>query len=191
MLQLSPIFHLLHLGFTIFILPVPSFAIDVRHAACSHPFECGDFHNISYPYWGDPLPSYCGLPEFQLECQDGFPVLHIMSKRFRVLLIDHEKHNLLRLARLDLYDNNCPSGYVNTTLSYLSAMPPDFGNLTGFYGCSSVTPALASNTFSCRHNDSSTETGFYTIGSIPTDENNRTCNESITVPVLQTAAKAP
>ncbi|KAE8022070.1 hypothetical protein FH972_007904 [Carpinus fangiana] len=115
--------------------------------ACSHPFESGDFHNISYPFWGCPLSSYCGLPEFQLVCQDGFPVLHIIYA-------------------------------------------PDFGNLTLFYGCSSVTPALASNTFSCRHNDSSTETSFYTIGSIPTGENNRTCNESITVPVLQTAAKS-
>ncbi|XP_059449209.1 LEAF RUST 10 DISEASE-RESISTANCE LOCUS RECEPTOR-LIKE PROTEIN KINASE-like 2.7 [Corylus avellana] len=190
MLQLSPIFHLLHLGLiTIFILPVSSIAVDVRHTACSHPFECGDFHNISYPFWGDPLPPYCGLSEFQLACQDGFPVLHIMSERFRVLLIDHEKH-ILRLARLDLYDNNCPSRYVNTTLSYLFSYAPDFGNLTLFYGCSSVTPPLASNTFSCRKNDSSTETGFYTIGSIPSGENNRTCNESITVPVLQTAAKA-
>ena len=34
------------------------------------------------------------------------------------------------------------------------------------------------------------ETGFYTIGSNPNVENNRTCNSSITVPVLQTAAKA-
>ena len=34
------------------------------------------------------------------------------------------------------------------------------------------------------------ETGFYTIGSNPNVENNRTCNSSITVPVLQTAAEA-
>ena len=34
------------------------------------------------------------------------------------------------------------------------------------------------------------ETGFYTIGSNPNVENNRSCNSSITVPVLQTAAKA-
>uniref|UniRef100_A0A2N9IZ64 Protein kinase domain-containing protein n=1 Tax=Fagus sylvatica TaxID=28930 RepID=A0A2N9IZ64_FAGSY len=71
-----------------------------------------------------------------------------------------------------------------------SGYTPDFGNLTLFYGCSSVAPALVSNAFICRNNDSSTETGFYTIGSIPNVENNRTCNFSITVPVLQTAAKA-
>ena len=188
--QLSSTFHLHHLSFIIFfILPVSTFAVDEHYSACSHPFKCGDFHNISYPFWGNPLPSYCGLKEFQLVCQDGFPVLQSMSERFRVLLINHEKH-ILRLTRLDLYNNSCPSRYVNTTISYLFSYTPDFGNLTLFYGCSSVAPALVSNAFICRNNDSSTETGFYTIGSIPNVENNRTCNFSITVPVLKTAAKA-
>jgi len=69
-----------------------------------------------------------------------------------------------------------------------SAMLLTLESLTLFYGCSSVTPALASNAFSFHNNDSSTETGFYTIGSNLNVENNRTCNFSITVPVLQTAA---
>lgn len=126
--------QLLHLSFIIFyILPVATFAVNVHYTACSQPFKCGGFHNISYPFWGDPLPSYCGIPEFKLVCQDGFPC---------------------------------------STVAHQSLQP---------------WPPMHSAVIIMIH---FSETGFYTIGSNPNVENNRTCNSSITVPVLQTAAKA-
>ncbi|KAA8547785.1 hypothetical protein F0562_004214 [Nyssa sinensis] len=191
--QLSPPFHLLHLSFTaIFlisiILPAALPAADERYIKCGNSFKCGDMQNLSYPFWGDPQPFYCGLPEFKLECQSGFPVIQIFSERFRVLKINHEDH-ILRLARLDLNNSTCPSRFMNTTISYLFSYRPNFGNLTMFYGCSSVSPALSSNKFSCHKNDTSIETGYFTIGSIPSNANFGNCNVSITVPVLQTAVK--
>ncbi|KAL0015342.1 hypothetical protein SO802_002411 [Lithocarpus litseifolius] len=111
-----------------FILPESIFAVDKNYTACSQPFKCGGFHNISYPFWGDPLPSHCGIAEFKFVCQNGFPVPQILLERFQVLLINHEKH-ILRLARLDLYNNSCTSRYVDTTISYPFSYAPHFGIL--------------------------------------------------------------
>ena len=191
--QPSRPFQLLLLAFmtVIFLVfPVPLWASDVRYTECGRPVQCGSIQNITYPFWGSPRPPYCGLPEFKIECQDEVPVIQIMSESFRVLKINHDNH-ILRLTRLDLYNGTCPSRFLNTTMNYLFSYSPHFGNLTRFFGCSSASPALASNKFSCRRNNtSSIETGYFTIGSIPTDGNLGNCNVSITVPVLPSAVSA-
>ncbi|KAL6324837.1 hypothetical protein AAG906_018364 [Vitis piasezkii] len=174
--QLSRPFQLLLLAFmtVIFLVfPVPLWASDVRYTECGRPVQCGSIQNI-----------------FKIECQDEVPVIQIMSESFRVLKINHDNH-ILRLTRLDLYNGTCPSRFLNTTMNYLFSYSPHFGNLTLFFGCSSASPALASNKFSCRRNNtSSIETGYFTIGSIPTDGNLGNCNVSITVPVLPSAVSA-
>lgn len=191
--KLSRPFQLLLCAFmtVIFLVfPVPLWASDVRYTECGRPVQCGSIQNITYPFWGSPRPPYCGLPEFKIECQDEVPVIQIMSESFRVLKINHDNH-ILRLTRLDLYNGTCPSRFLNTTMNYLFSYSPHFGNLTLFFGCSSASPALASNKFSCRRNNtSSIETGYFTIGSIPTDGNLGNCNVSITVPVLPSAVSA-
>ncbi|XP_022893497.1 LEAF RUST 10 DISEASE-RESISTANCE LOCUS RECEPTOR-LIKE PROTEIN KINASE-like 2.1 [Olea europaea var. sylvestris] len=170
---------------------VPSIfsADDARYIQCGHQFQCGGMKNISYPFWGDPQPYYCGLPEFKLECQGQFPTLKILSQTFRVLIIDHD-NQVLRLTRLDLYNNTCPSAFMNTTISYLFSYTPNFGNLTMFFGCSSISAALASNKFRCHENGTLVENGYFTIGSMPTDGDLGNCTTSVTVPVLQTAVNA-
>ncbi|KAL6324543.1 hypothetical protein AAG906_013355 [Vitis piasezkii] len=169
-------FQLLLLAFmtVIFLVfPVPLWASDVRYTECGRPVQCGSIQNI-----------------FKIECQDEVPVIQIMSESFRVLKINHDNH-ILRITRLDLYNGTCPSRFLNTTMNYLFSYSPHFGNLTLFFGCSSASPALASNKFSCRRNNtSSIETGYFTIGSIPTDGNLGNCNVSITVPVLPSAVSA-
>ncbi|XP_022894129.1 LEAF RUST 10 DISEASE-RESISTANCE LOCUS RECEPTOR-LIKE PROTEIN KINASE-like 2.1 [Olea europaea var. sylvestris] len=76
---------------------------------------------------------------------------------------------------------------MNTTISYLFSYTPNFGNLTMFFGCSSISTALASNKFRCHENGTLVKNGYFTIGSIPTDRDLGNCMNSVTVPVLQTA----
>ncbi|CAI9758404.1 unnamed protein product [Fraxinus pennsylvanica] len=171
------------------LVPAILSADDARYLQCGRQFQCGGMKNISYPFWGDPQPYYCGLPEFKLGCQGQFPTLKILSQTFRVLIIDHD-NQVLRLTRLDVYNNTCPSAFMNTTISYLFSYTPNFGNLTMFFGCSSISTALASNKFLCYENGTLVENGYFTIGSIPTDRELGNCTTCITVPVLQTAVNA-
>ncbi|KAK1387956.1 hypothetical protein POM88_016134 [Heracleum sosnowskyi] len=58
-------------------------------------FECGqDFVEMSYPFWGNNRPSYCGLEGFELTCDNekGYPTLGIDSFTFRVLNINQSDH---------------------------------------------------------------------------------------------------
>ncbi|KAL4573391.1 hypothetical protein LXL04_020194 [Taraxacum kok-saghyz] len=90
----------------IFILfPIFSLGQDIQQFRdCSTKFyTCGEATTyISYPFWGNERPSYCGLQGFRLTCrEDNITTVQIMNTTFRVIRID-QNNSKVSLALDDL-----------------------------------------------------------------------------------------
>ncbi|KAJ1405743.1 Wall-associated receptor kinase, galacturonan-binding domain [Sesbania bispinosa] len=85
-------------------------------------YNCGELSNISYPFWGQNRPSYCGGGDsFKLNCQQeeedhNTTTIRIGSQDFTVLNI-HTTSYSMRLVRTDLARNVCYPQFNNTYLS--------------------------------------------------------------------------
>ncbi|XAR51516.1 hypothetical protein NMG60_11006163 [Bertholletia excelsa] len=178
----------------LFILVLPSINFlpslclnDIRYTNCSEAFTCGTIQNIRYPFWGVNRADYCGLPGFELDCEDQVPTITMASEKYRILDISPQNRSIT-LAREDLWNNICPARFLNTTLNYdLFRYSPGLTNLTLFYGCDFSTGPL------CRYNCSINGTdvdGFYMPSSDTLDPSMGSCNSSILVPVFVTVAGA-
>ncbi|XP_022635830.1 LEAF RUST 10 DISEASE-RESISTANCE LOCUS RECEPTOR-LIKE PROTEIN KINASE-like 1.4 isoform X2 [Vigna radiata var. radiata] len=155
-------------------------------------FNCGTITNLSYPFTGGDRPSFCGPPQFHLNCQDGVvPVLNISSVSYRVLSINSVAQTLT-LARLDLWNETCTKVYVNSTFD-----DPIFGyglgnqNLTLFYECkpTSAFTEKPKNLFHCESNGALNES-YALVGSLPSDPilGIVECVQHISVPILKEQA---
>ncbi|WVZ05441.1 hypothetical protein V8G54_018787, partial [Vigna mungo] len=155
-------------------------------------FNCGTITNLSYPFTGGDRPSFCGPPQFHLNCQDGVvPVLNISSVSYRVLSINSVAQTLT-LARLDLWNETCTNVYVNSTFD-----DPVFGygsgnqNLTLFYECkpTSAFTETPKNLFHCESNGALNES-YALVGSLPSDPilGIVECVQHISVPILKEQA---
>ncbi|KAF7811282.1 LEAF RUST 10 DISEASE-RESISTANCE LOCUS RECEPTOR-LIKE PROTEIN KINASE-like 2.1 [Senna tora] len=111
---------------------------DYQFTNCSEGFRCGNFiSNLKYPFWGGNRAEYCGLPDFELICEENInPVLIIHSIPYRILDFDSTSQSL-RMARDD-FNSLCPIIYKNNTFD-----PTTFNydndvlvNLTFLYNCS-------------------------------------------------------
>lgn len=132
-------------------------------------FSCGkNIRNISYPFWGDNRPSYCGLRGFKLSCKDDvFATIEVNSLTFRVLSIDQSAHNL-KIARTDIQDdtNICPpvvTSFLNETTLF------GYNNRTEiiylYYDCPfelkiNLSNSLIWGDFTCTKNGDKNQ-GFY------------------------------
>ncbi|GKV23573.1 hypothetical protein SLEP1_g33282 [Rubroshorea leprosula] len=63
---------------------------DAGFTECSQPFNCGSFKNLSYPFWGDRRPQYCGEDGYKLRCNENVqhPVMEINGLDFFVIGIN-------------------------------------------------------------------------------------------------------
>ncbi|KAI4350948.1 hypothetical protein L6164_005350 [Bauhinia variegata] len=95
---------------------------DERYTACT-PFNCGNFTQISYPFWRDSQLEHCGHPMFKLVCFENKAIINITSEKFLVLDINFTTR-ILKIAREDLFGNLCPKNYNNISLDW------DFYNYT-------------------------------------------------------------
>ncbi|CAJ1843472.1 unnamed protein product [Sphenostylis stenocarpa] len=155
-------------------------------------FNCGTITNLSYPFTGGDHPSFCGPPQFHLNCQNGVvPVLNISSLSYRVISINSVAHTLT-LARLDLWNETCTNVYVNSTFdgpifSYGSGNQ----NLTLFYECkpTSVFTETPENLFHCESKGDMNES-YSLVGPLPSDPilGVVECVEHIAVPILKEQA---
>ncbi|KAA8530593.1 hypothetical protein F0562_005302 [Nyssa sinensis] len=155
----------------------------------SQQFECGDM-NIGYPFWGGNQANYCGYPGFQVNCQGNAPLLTIASTVYRVLGIDNTPR-ILTVARQDFWNNTCPQYLSATTMnSTLFSYNSNTQNVTLHYNCPpSLTPTQFSNMFSCNPNGTAS-TSYYTTTNISIPGVGLgTCNNSVIVPVIQSAAQ--
>jgi hypothetical protein len=112
-----------------FLIPIHVTSDGESYKSCA-PFSCGKFTNISYPFRSiNNQPSYCGHPNFKLDCEHGNLTIEIESQKFHIIDIN-QTSQVLRIARLDLwsYDDatipSCPKKYVNVNLDL------DFFNYT-------------------------------------------------------------
>ena len=91
---------------------------------CSQTFNCGNLTGITYPFYGQDRPDYCGHPGFELlECaQSQLPKLMIKSQKFLVIGINSTS-STITIAREDYYQRaGCPSSsnIANITILYSS-----------------------------------------------------------------------
>ncbi|KAL9297503.1 hypothetical protein ACSQ67_023399 [Phaseolus vulgaris] len=155
-------------------------------------FNCGTITNLSYPFTGGDRPSFCGPPQFHLNCQNGVvPELNISSVSYRVISTDSVAQTLT-LARLDLWNETCTHLYVNSTFddpifSYGSGNQ----NLTLFYECkpTSAFTKTPENLFHCYSKGALNES-YALVGSLPSDPvlGIVECVEHIAVPILKEQA---
>lgn len=133
-------------------------------------FNCGHITKLSYPFTGGDRPSYCGPPQFHLNCKNNVPELNISSVSYLVLQVNSVTHSLT-LARLDLWNETCTHHYVNSTFGGTS-FSNGLGNskITLFYGCqpTSLFTEKPHNLFYCDSNGYKNNS-YTLIGPFPLD----------------------
>ncbi|KAL2605735.1 hypothetical protein GLYMA_09G181600v4 [Glycine max] len=168
---------------------------DVEGYSACEPFSCGEIDNIRYPFWSsDHQQSYCGHPKFKLDCQQDNVTIDMMSQRFHVIDID-QTSKVLKMARLDLWDDPCTNEYSNVKLD------SDFFNYTSndddytlLYDCGPpVTYTSSVNikgtiSFSCPI-DSGFRDAFFVSSTDVGNLKDLGCKHSINVSVLREAVK--
>ncbi|MFS7973404.1 putative protein kinase RLK-Pelle-WAK-LRK10L-1 family [Helianthus anomalus] len=159
-------------------------------SGCDGTFSCGNIHNLSYPFTGGNQPDHCGPPEFHLSCvNNSYPELTVNSVVYRVLEVNLTGSSLV-LARSDLWNNTCPTKFLNSSLDP-NIFDSDNGqnvDLTIFYGCSS-SPVLVQqqNRFYCDVGGVDLTDSFFIIGEVPIDPIRKMihCRNGVTVPLLK------
>jgi len=123
LLLLPPFSFIINFFFflSLFLIPIHVTSDGESYKSCA-PFSCGKFTNISYPFQSiNNQPSYCGHPNFNLDCEHGNLTIEIKSQKFHIIDIN-QTSQLLKLARLDLWSYDaapiasCPKKYINVTL---------------------------------------------------------------------------
>ncbi|GAU38753.1 hypothetical protein TSUD_158850 [Trifolium subterraneum] len=183
--------------FSIFIFSLhhtTSLPSQVSLSICNNTtFNCGTITNLSYPFTGGDRPSFCGPPQFHLNCQNGVPELNISSVSYRVLQINSATHSLT-LARLDLWNETCTHQYINSSFDgTIFSYGLGNRNLTLFYGCkpTSVFTEKPDNLFYCDSNGYKNNS-YSLIGPFPLDPilSVVKCDEGVGVPILEEQANS-
>ncbi|XP_011008307.1 PREDICTED: probable serine/threonine-protein kinase At1g18390 isoform X2 [Populus euphratica] len=102
------------------------------------PKNCGAGPNISYPFW---LPqeqeSFCGYPNFMLNCSDKGAVLAISNDVYIIKNISYANNSLL-VANAAVYEESCPTPLHNINLDRTPfTISPGYTNISFFYNCTS------------------------------------------------------
>ncbi|MFS8022948.1 putative wall-associated receptor kinase, galacturonan-binding domain-containing protein [Helianthus anomalus] len=85
-------------------------------SSCDGTFSCGNIHNLSYPFTDGNQPGHYGPSEFHLSCvKNRYPELTVNSVVYRVLEVNLTGTSLV-LARSDLWNNTCPTRFLNSSL---------------------------------------------------------------------------
>ncbi|KAK7271226.1 hypothetical protein RJT34_26948 [Clitoria ternatea] len=164
------------------------------YAACA-PYSCGKF-NISYPFWSNSQPDYCGHPKFKLDCQqDNVIIVDILSQKFQVIDMN-QRSQIMKIARLDLLGGDpCPKEYVNVNLdiAFFSTTSKD-DNYTLLYDCdlnsyaspqANYNPAMGGFKFQCPIEGGDVQYGLLVLSTEVAEFNSLGCKNNISVPVLK------
>ena len=170
----------------------------VMSTTSCEPFGCGNFSDISYPFWSlNVQPSYCGHPNFKLDCQHGNLTIDIKSQKFHILHIN-QMSQLLRIVRDDLwgYDvdvvHSCPNQYIDVNLDlHFFKYTSNNENYTLLYECgplpnsnSSSLSSEVSEVISCLM-EGKTRDAYLVSSDKLVDFNVMECKNSIIVPGLK------
>lgn len=174
----------------------PYFAIaDEPFSACE-PFTCGNITDLSYPFWFDSRPEYCGHPKFKLNCQGDNATINMASQDFRVIDVNSTTRTLT-IARMDLWGTKCPNEFNNFTLDYaVFNYTSNDVNSTMLYNCDPLVytpPPVNLSTsleFDCPAKGYPIEAYFLLISEKWFNWSALGCRVSIIVPVLGVAVKS-
>ncbi|CAN0914719.1 G-type lectin S-receptor-like serine/threonine-protein kinase At4g03230 [Linum grandiflorum] len=113
---------------------------DSRYLDCNQQIECGNW-SFGFPFWGTSRPNFCGLPEFNLICDDNrFPTISISGLTYRILDINNSSQ-ILTLLQTDYARDLCPTHPQNVTeVDNLFDFTDDTQFLNLYYDC---TPPAA------------------------------------------------
>ncbi|XVE72117.1 hypothetical protein DITRI_Ditri11bG0012600 [Diplodiscus trichospermus] len=174
--------------FALIRIPSTLCADDPRYSNCSTATRCGSIENIGYPFWGINHANYCGLPGFELKCEDDIAKITMGQNTLRVLDINPQQQ-ILKVAREDYLNGYCPRELINTTIDFNHF---DYGsslrNLTLFYGCylpSTLWLILLTN---CSINDTIVDVSYATRSSLG-DFRPLACRGSVIVPIYEREAQ--
>jgi hypothetical protein len=164
------------------------------------PINCGRrLNNITYPFWGDSRPEFCGQHGYNLSCHNNeYPVLRFEALEFRVLNIS-TANRTFTIARSDLWVGPCPPTpkFQNTTFNYsLFDYASTVQNITLLYDCPPQVSILAApNRFNCSQSgvcDGKINTYIvddeHPLGNL--QQLVRECKHNIKVPILRSSARA-
>ncbi|XVF71601.1 hypothetical protein PTKIN_Ptkin12aG0051700 [Pterospermum kingtungense] len=90
---------------------------DPQYSNCMTTISCGGIAHIDYPFWGMNRANYCGLPGFELKCEDEVLKITMNQNTLRILDVDLWQQ-ILKVAREDYWNGYCLSELVNTTINF-------------------------------------------------------------------------
>ncbi|XP_015882800.3 LEAF RUST 10 DISEASE-RESISTANCE LOCUS RECEPTOR-LIKE PROTEIN KINASE-like 1.2 isoform X2 [Ziziphus jujuba] len=121
------------------VSPQKTLAVDPKFKACE-PQNCGNGPNISYPFWFSHQESFCGYPNFQINCTHKSPVLTISNHDFIIKEIFYSNNSLI-VANAAVYDEECQAPRHNLSLDRTPfRYSPDHIDFSFFYNCSEEPP---------------------------------------------------
>ncbi|GMN23485.1 hypothetical protein TIFTF001_051318, partial [Ficus carica] len=147
--------------------------------------------DLGYPVLGPDRPTYCGHPQFQLNCSREALVITIKSIDNRVLQIDEVEY-VLKVVRTDYWNNTCPEVLRNSTLdATFYDYASDTQALMLYDRCTAVslvTDAVSSQ-FQCPNNRTS-HTNYFATDSMRNSLSlyTQTCDESVLVHISNSEA---
>ncbi|KAH9615199.1 hypothetical protein KSS87_000824 [Heliosperma pusillum] len=127
---------------TLTILPASQCQQSDEFHICSRKFSCGNITGLSYPFYGEDRPQYCGHPKFELlGCNQSTDPIHMMmlSQKFYVLGVNITS-STMNVSREDYYKGTgCPSStLVNITIDFsVFQYTSSDTNISLFYDCAS------------------------------------------------------
>ncbi|GKV23588.1 hypothetical protein SLEP1_g33297 [Rubroshorea leprosula] len=172
---------------TALFLIIPSLCAgdDPFFTDCSRPFNCGILKNLSFPFWGDTRPQYCGQQRYLLICNGmgSYPGIFINWREFILLGIDQlARPQMMTLSRT----LPCP-----TTLDYgLFSPAKTVVNMTLFSSCSESNLSRVRIETSRRINcttDGESGASKFSLFLRDNETNLVSCQEKVEVPVPKEA----
>ncbi|TYJ99005.1 LEAF RUST 10 DISEASE-RESISTANCE LOCUS RECEPTOR-LIKE PROTEIN KINASE-like 2.4 [Cucumis melo var. makuwa] len=118
---------------------------------CRVNYNCGDLVDISYPFWGNERPEFCGRREFGLNCKDNKTMIRINNRQYIVVDIS-QSNNRMTIARSELFDDYCPNSQIKvaTLLDFsLFSYTSNNQNLSLWYNCPPLVNVPSNFTFEC------------------------------------------
>ncbi|KAI4350939.1 hypothetical protein L6164_005341 [Bauhinia variegata] len=160
---------------------------DSRFSVCSQSlYSCGSLTNISYPFWGQNRPSFCGSRGFELQClHNRTTSIQVGSQNFTALGIN-ETDLTMRMVRSDIAYDVCAYNISNTSLSgsHFSFLPT-VQNLTILYNCSSEVSTVVNNSFTCGNIGANRSAIYGNETLLRQLTNLESCGVRVQVPVLK------
>ncbi|KAH0458431.1 hypothetical protein IEQ34_013746 [Dendrobium chrysotoxum] len=81
---------------------------DYHYLQNCRPKSCGNLTNVTFPFWLRELqPDYCGLPSFELLCEDETPKLIMAPEEYHVLDISYDRRTATVSLAKFAAKNNC------------------------------------------------------------------------------------